>query len=457
MKRNLLKTLLLGAIFGAAAMIMPTDIIAQGQLRYQIRYSKADVSRIISKLEESSNTFRRDFDRAMDRSNLNGTSTEDRYNGNVRDYENSLDRLRRAFDRNNSWWDTRNDVSNVLSSAQTVNTMMNSISFRRNLERQWTNMRNDLNTLADTYDMPGVEGGGWNGGGVWGGVWGGGNVSNPPNWAQGTFYGTGPDGSQIPLTIDGQGYVTAVIGGNSSRGTYYRGSLYINGASSSVSQSGNGIRTTRNDNREVINYSRNSSGGNWGNNGGNNGGNWGNNGRVSTPPSWAVGTFYGTGPDGSQIALTIDGQGYVNATVGGNSNRGTYYNGTININGANSRVSKWGNGIRTTRSDNREVINYTRNNTGGNWGNNGIGVGNRPTSWAIGTFNARNPQSGGTIFLTITSEGQVTVNMDGNMSYGTMSGSTLTINGISSTVTRDGNGIRTTRNDNGERIDYRRN
>ncbi|HQX55446.1 MAG TPA: hypothetical protein PLP07_05930, partial [Pyrinomonadaceae bacterium] len=148
MKRNLLKTLLLGAIFGAAAMIMPTDIIGQGQLRYQIRYSKADVSRIISKLEESSNTFRRDFDRAMDRSNLNGTSTEDRYNGNVRDYENSLDRLRRAFDRNNSWWDTRNDVSNVLSSAQTVNTMMNSISFRRNLERQWTNMRNDLNTLA---------------------------------------------------------------------------------------------------------------------------------------------------------------------------------------------------------------------------------------------------------------------------------------------------------------------
>ena len=224
-----------------------------------------------------------------------------------------------------------------------------------------------------------------------------------------------------------------------------------------MSQSGNGIRTTRNDNREVINYSRNSSGGNWGNNGGNNGGNWGNNGRVSTPPSWAVGTFYGTGPDGSQIALTIDGQGYVNATVGGNSNRGTYYNGTININGANSRVSKWGNGIRTTRSDNREVINYTRNNTGGNWGNNGIGVGNRPTSWAIGTFNARNPQSGGTIFLTITSDGQVTVNMDGNMSYGTMSGSTLTINGISSTVTRDGNGIRTTRNDNGERIDYRRN
>ena len=354
MKKNLLRSLILGAFIGAAAMILPSDITAQGQLRYQNRYSKADVSRIISKLENSSDTFRRDFDRAMDNSNLNGTNAEDRYNNNVRDYENSLDRLRREFDRNNSWWETRNDVSNVIREAQTVNNMMNSISFRRNLERQWNNMRNDINTLADTYDLPGLNGGGWNGGGNWGGGnnggWGG-NVSNPPSWAEGTFFGTAPDGSQIELTIDRGGYVTAVIGGNTSRGTYYRGSLYIGGASSVVTKWGNGIRTTRTDNREVINYSRNS----------------------------------------------------------------------------------WGNG------------------GGGNWGG-----GARPSSWAIGSFNARNPTNGGMIYLTITQDGQVTVNMDGNMSYGTMNGNTLTLNGVSSTVTRNGNGIRTTRNDNGERITYRR-
>ena len=36
--------------------------------------------------------------------------------------------------------------------------MMNSLPFRRNLERQWTKMRNDLNKLADTYDLPGLNG-----------------------------------------------------------------------------------------------------------------------------------------------------------------------------------------------------------------------------------------------------------------------------------------------------------
>ena len=41
---------------------------------------------------------------------------------------------------------------------------MNNATFRRNLERQWNRLRNDINKLADTYDLPGLNGGGWNGG-----------------------------------------------------------------------------------------------------------------------------------------------------------------------------------------------------------------------------------------------------------------------------------------------------
>ena len=353
MNKKLLATLLMGACLGLAAIILPASADAQ-VLRNQNRYSKADVSRIIAKLESSSNTFRRDFDRAMDNSNLNGTSAEDRYNGNVRDYENSLDRLRREFDRQNSWWENRNEVSNVIRQAQPVNTMMTTISFRRNLERQWNNMRNDLNSLADTFDLPGLNGGGWNGG------WGGG------------------------------------------------------------------------------------------------GGGWGGSGQTSTPPSWAQGTFYGTAPDGSQITLTITRNGQVTANINGSMSYGTYYRGNLNMNGAQSNVSQWGNGLRTRRNDNGEIINYSRNGWG-NVGGGGWGGGNNPISWAVGSFNARNPQNGGTIYLTIGRDGQVTVNMDGNMSYGTLNGTTLTINGATATVQKNGSGIRTVRNDNGERITYRRN
>lgn len=278
-------------------------------------------------------------------------------------------------------------------------------------------------------------------GGGWGG---GGQTSTPPSWAQGTFYGNAPNGTQIILTLERSGRVSANIGGSMTYGTYYQGYLTMNGIRSRVQQSGNGFQTINTMNGETIFYSRNNSGGGWG------------GGNVSNPPSWAEGTFYGTAPDGSQITLTIDRGGYVTAVIGGNTTRGTYYRGTLYIGGASSVVSKWGNGIRTTRTDNREVINYSRNswnNGGGGWG----GGGSRPSSWAIGSFSARNPTNGGMIYLTVTQDGQVTVNMDGNMSYGTMNGNTLTINGVTSTVTRNGNGIRTTRNDNGERITYRRN
>ncbi len=348
MNRNLLRTLILGALVGTAAMLLPTD--AQGQLRYQNRYTKADVSRIISKLENSSDTFRRDFDRAMDNSNLNGTSAEDRYNNNVRDYENSLDRLRREFDRNNSWWETRNDVSNVIREAQTVNNMMNSISFRRNLERQWNNMRNDLNTLADTYDLPGLNGGGWNGGG-WGGGnggWGGGQTSSPPSWARGTFYGNAPNGTQIILTIESNGRANANIGGSMTYGTYYRGTLMMNGNTSRVVQSGNGFRTISNMNGETIYYSRNNSGGGWGGGG-------------SSVPSWAVGRFRGNSPqDGSRIFITIQSNGNVTVNIGGNMNYGNLNGSTLTINGATSTVYRNGSGIRTVSNSDGQTIKYSR-------------------------------------------------------------------------------------------------
>lgn len=71
----------LGKIFSlfalaiCAAVVLPT--IANAQLRNQSRYSKRDVSNIIKRLENSSNTFRRDFDRALDRSPINNTPRED--------------------------------------------------------------------------------------------------------------------------------------------------------------------------------------------------------------------------------------------------------------------------------------------------------------------------------------------------------------------------------------------
>jgi hypothetical protein len=78
-------------------------------------------------------------------------------------------------------------------------------------------------------------------------------------------------------------------------------------------------------------------------------------------------------------------------------------------------------------------------------------------NWAVGTFNARNPQDGSTITMTIRQNGEVYINFqNGGSAYGTIYGTTLTVNGETSTISQTNNGVRTTRTDNGERINYRR-
>ncbi len=350
-----------GLVFcvGIVTLFASVAVNAQDQGRYAARYSKRDVSSIIARLEQSSNTFRRDFDRAMDRSNLNGTDAEDRFNNIVGDFEDSVDRLRNEFDRGDSWWQSRNNVENTLRDSRPVNTMMTTISFRRNIERQWNQLRNDINTLADTYDLPGLNGGGWNGGGGggndgnWGG--GGGQTINPPNWAQGTFYGSAQDGTRITLTISRNGSVNADIGGRMNYGTFTRSNnLQIAGAVARVTRQGNGILTTRTDTGERIAYTRD---------GGYNGGGGGNeSGNQISPPNWARGSFYGRASNGgAQIVLTISSDGSVTAVIDGQPIYGSFTQGNIlSIAGAYARVTSIRSGIRTVRTDNGETIDYRR-------------------------------------------------------------------------------------------------
>ncbi len=346
--RKIFPILTAAVFFAAFVMFSAQDINAQG--RYANRYSKRDVSNIISRMESSSTQFRRDFDRAMDNSNLNGTQAEDRYNNIVRDFESSVNRLRRQFDRGDGWWESRNDVQNMVRDARPVNTMMTSISFRRNIERQWRELRNDVNTVADTYDLPGLEGGGWNGGGNNpGGNWpGGGQTSTPPNWAQGTFYSTYPN---VRMTISRNGDVTSEINGQTFQGRYYRGSIYAGNEVATVTRSGDGFRTYNRTTGQNIDFRRGSGG--WNPGGG--GGGW--EGPTSNPPSWAVGSFVSL--DGN-IYMTIDRNGRVTSEVDGQSFQGRYYNGSIYSPGSTATVNRRGNGLRTYNQTSGQNIDFRR-------------------------------------------------------------------------------------------------
>jgi len=349
--------MMMGAVLVIATLWMPVSTEAQVVLRNQNRLNRGDVERIVARLENSSDRFRRAFDQQMDR---NRRPNDDRYVRVVDEFEVAVDRLRREFNNNNaSWWQARNQVSEVVREGQDVNVMMNSLSFRRNLEVQWRTMRTDVNTLADIFDLPGLNGGGWQGGnngGGWqgGGYPGGGNV---PLWAAGTFYGRDRQtGSAIALTIARNGSVSVSVDGNSPSYASLNGTTLTNGPYvSRVTRRGNGIRTTDINNRNnFIDYSRNP----------NNGGGWNpGGGGQGNIPNWAVGSFYGNDSlSGSNLAMTISQNGQVSISIDGGAPISASMNGTTLTNGVDvSRLTRINNGIRTTDVNNRNrFIDYYR-------------------------------------------------------------------------------------------------
>ena len=336
-RKKILSILVLSLCVTAAAAV------ADAQGRYANVYTRIDVDNFIRNLENSSDAFSRDF------KSRGGTSSNERRI--VDRFENAVDRLRSRFNSSNSWWTSRNDVQGMMTQARQVNIMMNNERFARPLERQWRDLRRDINKLADTYELPDL--GGQNGGGGYPGYptypGGGGNV---PSWATGTFYGTDRrTGDRVMLMIQRNGSVTISVNGGPATYASLNGTTLTNGPYvSRISRRNNGLRTTDVNNGYYIDYYTSDTGGG-----------------LPAPgqgnvPNWAVGRFYGTNPQtGGTIELTVQRNGTVTIVMDQGSPIYASMNQTTLTNGPYvSRVTRLNNGIRTTDVSSGNIIDYYR-------------------------------------------------------------------------------------------------
>jgi opacity protein-like surface antigen len=124
--------------------------------RYWRRYNKSQVAQLIVNIETATNDFRRDMDRWLDQSRFDGQTREQRFNSRVRNFEQATNQLRLEFDRRDSWWETRNNVQQMLTAARPVDQMMRRQRFDGSVEREWRRLRNAINRLATTYRLPNV-------------------------------------------------------------------------------------------------------------------------------------------------------------------------------------------------------------------------------------------------------------------------------------------------------------
>jgi hypothetical protein len=115
-----------------------------------VQASRADVVGIIKQLEADTDSFKSSLDKTLDRSRLNGSRSEDEINGYVKHFEEATDRLRnRAEDRESAPGAARE----VLNRGRAINRFMTTHQLGPNAEGDWAKVRNDLNRLANAYNL----------------------------------------------------------------------------------------------------------------------------------------------------------------------------------------------------------------------------------------------------------------------------------------------------------------
>ena len=121
-----------------------------GEARAQRRANDNQVERIIVSVERRSDTFRRSFAAALDRSRLDGSYTEEIANQFIRDFEEATNNLRSRFD---SRLAVAADVDNLLNRAAQIDRFLKTNLRQRRVQGDWTLLRSDLGRLANAYNV----------------------------------------------------------------------------------------------------------------------------------------------------------------------------------------------------------------------------------------------------------------------------------------------------------------
>jgi hypothetical protein len=118
--------------------------------------NKRAVENLIRRVEQRTDVFVRQFDRALDNGRADGTRREDRLNEFARQLESATDELRREFDRGDSLQENRDEVQRVISIASRIDQAMRRGRVAPGAQGAWRNLRGELNSLARIYNVRSV-------------------------------------------------------------------------------------------------------------------------------------------------------------------------------------------------------------------------------------------------------------------------------------------------------------
>jgi len=133
------------------AAVFAAPVLAQGQ-----RYNHGNITRTINDCEKRTNKFIGVLRQALNDANVRYERKEDLLQS-AKALEESMDKAGDSWNRDKDPERASQFVRIAIASAQDINTIMVGRSLNPDAERQWTQVRRDLNRLAKAFNISGMS------------------------------------------------------------------------------------------------------------------------------------------------------------------------------------------------------------------------------------------------------------------------------------------------------------
>ena len=126
-------------------------------------YERRQLRDLARRIDDRSRDLQRDIDRLLDNSRHNGSRREDRINEEARDLRNAAQRFRNVAGDSNDLYRSRDEAGRLLQEASRVGRLLGRLRTDSRTAGTWNQLRYDLRTVADIYNLRFNDGGGFYG------------------------------------------------------------------------------------------------------------------------------------------------------------------------------------------------------------------------------------------------------------------------------------------------------
>ena len=126
---------------------------ASGQIR-AAQLSDSELEKLIDRAENLTNDLDDDFNKALDKTRLNGTDEEDRLQHQAEALEDTMDEVHSDYKERAASDQIKDKVHRALTIAADIDRVVVKYRLTEDVERDWQQVRSDLNAMARHFSLP---------------------------------------------------------------------------------------------------------------------------------------------------------------------------------------------------------------------------------------------------------------------------------------------------------------